>query len=90
MPVFTTYYGSKQPPSSAKVKTFIPNGSDYNIKTYNSTSSGTYKRANSSAYLKAININNQIVSIYNCSSPCLINPCSVLSSPYRNPCNSSC
>uniref|UniRef100_A0A6C0HVS9 Uncharacterized protein n=1 Tax=viral metagenome TaxID=1070528 RepID=A0A6C0HVS9_9ZZZZ len=88
MPVFTTYYGSKQPPKSARVKTFIPN-SNYNVKIYNSSSSGTYKQPNNTSYLKAVNI-NLIVSIYNCSSPCLIDPCAGPPSPYNNPCNSPC
>lgn len=89
MPVFTTYYGSKQPSKTARVKTFIPN-SNYNVKIYNSSSSGTYKQPNNTSYLKAVNINNPIISIYNCSSQCLLNPCAGPPSPYNNPCNSPC
>jgi len=86
--VTTPYYGSKQPNSSAKVKTF-PTNSGYNIKVFNKLSSNTNKQPTNSAYLKADNVMSS-VSSNNCVSPCSI-PCSKpLISPYYNPCNNLC
>jgi hypothetical protein len=79
--VTTPYYGSKQPNSSAKVKTF-PTNSGYNIKVFNKLSSNTNKQPTNSDYLKAVNVMRNVNSASSCVSPCSI-PCS-------KPCNNLC